>query len=464
MKNILYCSFAIILSFSAYSQKSIKLTWGQFYQGIENNKQEYFLGYSHKDSTHLLFVNNNLDLVEYNYNLEQVQVTSLKKALRYNNISGIYKIKKDAYILSVSSKGEHYIQKYDTAHNTLKDEKLIFTSLVGKPLQLKYSPDSSKVLFYTMIQDKGINKMEFVVLNESLKYKWQKVITVNSPIEHFHDPVISNAGDVYYSDTDGKYLLINGITKGGDDVFLKTIAYKSTKVLDPVLLVNKEILFVVQGFKKENVQFDCVTDISVFQYDNNGNKLAEYNYPFSECLNDLKITHLHVLSNGDILIISELLSTVGTSNTHQVQYGSLHVMRFNLASNSVVWNEEIFKNHYNIVPSDKYADQHTDEYKTFHDHKMYEYKNELVFLYNDNCSNCMTLSNGVKPKSHSAITNSCLNMVTINENGKVVRNTYSGKLNVKFYVAMNNVFRVSYNRVIVFAYNQMYRVGRLHLD
>lgn len=454
----------LTLSVQLLAQKSIKLSWGPFYSELDDNSKVYFLGFSHKDSTHILIINEALDLVEYNYNLEQVYKSSLKKVLKSNNIGGVYKKGDDTYILSVNGKGEHYIQKYDTAHYTLKDEKLLFTSELGIGLNLKYSPDSSKVLFYNMINDKDGNKIEFVVFNESLRYRWQKTIMVQKATKYFHEPVISNEGDVFYCDTDGKYLLINGITKGGDDFFQKTVILKSSNYLDPVLLMNKGHLFVVQGHKKDNVQFDCVTDIDVLEYSTNGEKLAEYNYAFEECLKNLQITHLHILSDGDILIVSELLSTREGTSSNQVQYGSLQVMRFDLETDSVVWEQEIFKNHYYVTTPDKFAYQHTDEYRLLHDHKMYEYNGELLFVYNDNCSNCMTNSIGVKPKSQSNMKSSCLNMVSINADGKVIRNIYSGRINVKYYVMMNNVIRISNNRVVVWAVNQGFRLGRLHLD
>ncbi|MBK8807305.1 MAG: hypothetical protein IPO21_11940 [Bacteroidales bacterium] len=456
--------FMYLFLIQGYSQKSIKLLWGSFYQGLEDNKQIYYLGCSHKDSSNVLFINNALDLVEYNKNLEQVHKSSLKKSLKSNRIIGTYQLGKKVFIITVSSKGEHYIQKFDTASYTFKDEVLLFTAYSGATLKLKYSPDSSKVLFYNIINEKGITHLDLAVLTEKLVLKWQKKIALKYVSTYFQEPVIDNAGNVFYCDTDGKYLLINGITNAGSKSFEKTIAYKGTKMLEPVLFINKDILFVVQGYRKENIQFDCVTDIDIFQYNAEGTKTAEYNYAFKECLKDLQITNIYVLENKDVLIISELLSTKTSQSSNQLQYGSLYVMRFNLEKNAVLWEREIFKNHYYVSTPDKFADKHSLEYQQLHSHKMYEYKNELLFVYNDNCNNCMTNANGIIPKSHSDLTNSCLNMVSIDENGKVIRNIYSGKLNVKFSIMMNNCIRISEKQVIVFAVNQQFRLGRLYLD
>lgn len=458
MKQLCFLFF-VIISTTAIAQKNIVLTWGAFQPKPKIHTQLFPLGSDFQDASNALFFTSDGHLQIYSKGNILTDDEELIKLGKNDLVLNTLRIPKRAYIFT-STENQIYAHQVRETKFELKEPKLITELEDGEKIIVK-SNDLSKILFY----NKADNKEKIVKLKivDSTLMK-QNEVTITAPSEYLEQipAIVSNDGTSYFP-----FILKNGFTAicvSPDGKSKKTIShtFDDAKALFPVFATDENSLFVAVGYNKSNFEKECLEKIVFMEFSGVASKLQEKMVTLEKCLDNQMPIELYIKNRNELILVNEQFATLKKSSNNQVTYGSFILQNFNFKTGTITWQTEVFKNHYYVTTPDNVASAKSEDYARLTGHKIITFNNTLYILFNDNCSNCM--NNGRGLMSQSALTKSCLNLVSVSYDGSINRHYYAGKINEKYLTNLNNCFQINGEDVFLQSEAGGLRIGRLKLN
>lgn len=458
MNQILITIFILNCFCIAIAQEQMNLKWGIFQIEEGTHKQLFYLGKSAEDSISDVFLTNeNVEVYTNNFHL--TSKFPLNKKLPVDPILTCFSKNKKTQVVYRANQSIYW-RLFTPNEISFSAPHSIITTHSKKTINVKFSADSSCVLFYTIADSKN-KEMELYVCSNTGNKIWNAQVLIEQAQQSINIPFLSDCNEVLYVEklTDGIAICCAG--SDFREIQRTKIDAVNPKLTGVQAINNGNGWDVLLTYNKDNTNIECLETIQFLSVSLSGTILINKKLQIHKCINASIPVELF-LNNDTLLLITEKFETKRNATNNQISYGNLTVIAIDKKTESIIWQTEIFKNHYSVVASEIYATPYSQTYNELHAHKTIDYIGSLFFIYNDNCNNCKqgeTLN-----RSHAAIDKSCVNLVRINKTtGKLTQYIYPSFSSEKYSLSIQNTCQPSRNKLLLFAKDIHYRLGTLNL-
>lgn len=459
MKSKILFLACYVMFFVANGQ-IINLRWGGLNDGGNEFDSFFYAGQSKADSSQMITINGAGQVNLFDTTLNRMQHKDIMKQLKGDAVVATCREQKKWHVFSSATKGELYDSELDADAIAVKSNQLLYKFTAGGVLRMVVSPDSSKWAFY---RTGTVNKkagFEVAVVNNTGKLLYSKQMQLASAADNFTSVLITNQGAIAWVDNNGKENIFQQLDEKGGELPAQSLTIAAKKMHPAIGTVSgADFLFCI-GYNRENINYDCFAQCELITLSKS--TFLHKTVTMTNCLRDAVPMHCVARGDNSVLLVTEEFANTTTASSNTCRYGAINVINISVSTAAIVWQREIFKNIQFVTTPDKKSSPLTTEYVTLYSHNFFIFDTKLMFVYNDNCSNCMRQQQ--TPRTHADIRKSCLNMVAVDEKGELIRYANLAEPQSKYTVHLNNTIRINDKKVIVFGTNVRYMLGRLKLE